>query len=88
VSSTQRLCADCQRLRITPLAHWPRPLCAAPNFLFDPVMGDPQRDCVRERILSAGVCGISGVLFQKRDPGTWQAWLSRPGVLLDAGYTL
>ncbi len=84
----QKLCADCQNLRIVPVPNRPYPVCAAPEFGADPVTGDPNTSCDNERARALGRCGQDGKLFVQRDPLTWTAWVSRPGPLLAAGYTL
>ena len=84
----QKFCADCQHLRIVPTVQRSNVVCAAPEFESDPVTGDPQRSCVNERASARGICGTNGVLFEQRNPSTYVAWVSRPGPLLDARYTL
>lgn len=87
-TTPQKLCADCQHLRIVPLVRRPYAVCAASEFASDPVTGDPVRSCVSERERFEGHCGRDGRLFEQRDPVTWVAWVSRPGPFLAAGYTI
>ena len=88
MSTNQNFCADCQHLRIVPTVRHPMAVCASAAFASDPVTGDPEHSCVSERTFTNGMCGKQGVLFEPRNPLTWVAWVSRPGPLLDAKYTL
>lgn len=64
------------------------PICGSLSFAPNPVTGEPARNCEMERQRPAGECGVEGHLFEPRDPLTWVAWVSRPGPLLAAGYTI
>lgn len=88
MQTTQKLCADCQHLRIVPFRTRPSMVCAAPELPSNPVTGDPSARCESERGYPEGQCGVSGKLFEQRDPTTWVSWVSRPGPLLDAGCTI
>lgn len=87
MSHVQKLCADCQHMRINPKNKRHGPVCAASAFAVDLVSGDPVRCCGSERLVKSGPCGLQGLLFKQRDPGSYVAWISRPGPLLDAGLT-
>ena len=85
---SQNFCADCQHLRMLPQSRHPHLVCASSEFASDPVTGGPAVGCVLERGRPTGLCGVDGNLFEQRDPATWVSWVSRPGPLLDAKYTL
>ena len=88
MQNPKNLCADCQHLRISPQRMRHGPVCAHPQFEINPVTGDPEHNCDREREGKTGPCGVAGKLFEQRDATTWVAWVSRPSPLLDAGYTV
>jgi hypothetical protein len=87
MSDTAKLCADCHHLRIHPKIQRHGPICGSTAFAPDLVTGEPVRNCSVERTMPHGTCGTAGNLFEPRNDETFVVWVSRPGLLLDFGFT-
>jgi hypothetical protein len=78
---SQKICADCQHLRLHPKYTRHGALCGSPAFAINPVTGEPAQNCEMQRARPDGKCGVDGKLFEQRDAASWVAWVSRPGVM-------